>query len=106
VDGEECLLPDVLFPLVPVYVRRVNALITATGRSHHFRWRFNDGTHFEIQRIATLLELCDMHNFDSAVSIWNDEIEQNLHAVVAESIRGHERIRGYRGRICGTRMQG
>ena len=104
--GEECPLPDALFPLVKGYDRRVNALITATGRSHHFRWRFQDNTHFEIQRMATLLELCDLHDFATAVHLWNDEIKHNLDPVIAESIRAHERIRGYKGKICGTPVDG
>ena len=39
--------PDALFPLVEGHARRVNALITATGRSHHFRWRFQDNSHLK-----------------------------------------------------------
>ena len=100
--GEECSLPDALFPLVEGHARRVNALITATGRSHHFRWRFQDNSHFEIQRMATLVELCDLHDFETAVRRWNGEIENNLDPVISESIRAHERIRGYGGKICGT----
>lgn len=104
--SDECPLPDALLPLVEGYGHRVNALITATGRSHHFRWRFHDDTHFEIQRMATLLELCDLYDFATAVHHWNDEITQNLHPVIAESILGHERIRGYKGKICGTPVDG
>ena len=97
-----CRLPDELFPRSEGCERKVNALITVTGQSHHFTFRFRDNTHFEIQRMATLLELCDQHDFRTAVSLWNAEIEQNLDPVVAKSIRGHERIQAYDGKICGT----
>ena len=100
--GDDCSLPDALFPLVEGYHFGVNALITVTGRSHHFTFRFRDNTHFEIQRMATLLELCDHHDFRKAVNNWNAEIEQNLDPVVAKSIRGHERIQAYDGKISGT----
>jgi hypothetical protein len=104
-DGEECSLPDALFPLVNGYRRRVNALITATGSSHHFRWRFNDHTHFEIQRMAALFELCERHGFGEAVQVWNAELAKNLKPEVVESIRGHERIRGFSGNICGKPVE-
>lgn len=102
----DCELPDVLFPTYSASRRRVNALITATGRSHHFDWRFQDNSHFEIQRMATLVELCDLHDFETAVRRWNGEIENNLDPVISESIRAHERIRGYGGKICGTPVDG
>lgn len=96
-DGTSISLLDLILPRSTAYANKVNAIVATKGAGFHVDegLRYADGTHFEIQRWAYIVELVQEVGFRQAINLAKEKIETNLDPRFANEILGHEVVRGY-----------